>query len=252
VSPARVVARVPFAAAGAARVTIPLDALPEGRPLLQAAVVGERLRPLAVSHCMVVERRGAEVGISLHVLDVTASRVGARLLLVLASFLLAGILARRLRVLAPFAGVWPAVLLFLIAGCLLLGRVTAPAPSLEPPPPPLFPAPIPAALQELDPIDRITEPGFHALVEAARDRVPEGAAIAIVPASGSGLDERHAWQASWLLWPRRAEIVPAGEDAPRDAVATLLLGTTAASDTRPAAFRNAAGVLRLPEAAERK
>jgi hypothetical protein len=91
------------------------------------------------------------------------------------------------------------------------------------PTPPLLPEPLPADLARLDPLDRVTRPGFGALVEEARRRVEPGAAIAIVPASDAPGDQRDAWQAAWLLWPRRATIVQRGSEPLQKHGAWLLL-----------------------------
>jgi hypothetical protein len=199
---------------------------------------------------MSVTRENGAIRISPHAIEVIASPVAARLVL-LCAILLAAVLLRRLHVSAPFGRMWRLAVLFLFAGYLVLCRVWPPRSdgrTLEAvPTPSLLPGDLPAELQDLSPIDRITMPGFEALVDAVRTRVPEHSPVVIVPASESDAErQQDAWRAAWMIWPRRASIAQPGGEPPIRRGFHVILGDNGGvrTETDEAIFRNRAGSIR--------
>jgi hypothetical protein len=213
-SPILEIARTSFDAAGTAKLSIEVSRLSPGKPLLQALVLTRDDGQLAVSACQAVRVEDGVPRLTPHVLEVIRSPAALRLLGV-ALVVLACVLLRRLRVEAPGPRILRVALVLACAAFLLLQRAVTPSGerNWDPEPtPPLWPGPLAERLRTLDPVDRVTIPGLRDLVENARRRTPGDVRIGILPASDSGESMRDAWQAAWLVWPRRAEVLKPDAD----------------------------------------
>jgi hypothetical protein len=250
------VARVVFDAGGNARASIKVGPLPADVVLVQAVVLTPQTpipRFVAVSGCMAVSRKDGRLTIRPHVVEVLLSPIWWRIGAVLALVAL-GVALRRIPASALGSRwIWlPA--LFLAAAFLLQARLRAPPDEalwLDAPPP-FLPNSIDERRRNMDPLDRVTRSGFRELVNGVRDAMTEADAVAILPASAEWASRRDAWQAQWLLWPRKTEMLEPGTDpfARRGLYLTFDAGPA-----RPGArvrFKNRAGCLWFLEAGEPK
>jgi hypothetical protein len=207
------VARAPLDENGDGRLAIKVGALPADVVLVQTVALSPEVpaRALAVSDCMAVSRKDGALTIRPHVVEVLLSpiwwRIGA-----VAALVVVGILLRRSRI----PGVrWATLVLALAAAAwLLVERGRAPRNtvlSLDSPNP-FLPNDLDEGRRKVDPLDRITRPGFHELVTGAREAGAGAGTISIVLPSIQWESVRDAWQAQWLLWPRHVEILPPETD----------------------------------------
>jgi hypothetical protein len=239
------IARVQFDETGIARVTVADTQLPAGKTLIQALAIArdETRRAMAVSDCMTVTWNDGVPSLRHHALDVLTSPVAVRLLGV-AALVLACFLLRRLEVEAPFGRGPRLAVVFLVAAFLFLSRLVPSEHSdgagpTEPPP--LWPRPVPAEKEGLDPLDRVATPGFRELVDNVRTKVPAAAPIAILPAGDSGEAYRDAWQTAWLVWPHRTEVLRHDADPFARRGVYVILGQGPKARSVGVLFRNQAG-----------
>jgi hypothetical protein len=207
------VARTRFDASGVARASIKVGALPAEVVLVQAlALLQENpVKAVGVSDCMAVARRSGKLRIRRHIIEVLDSSVWLRFGAVALVVALA-ILLKKARV--PFFRAAGLGLAFLAAAALLADRWRAPRNQALPysSPMPFLPNRIDEPRRTMDPLDRVTRPGFRELVNGARGMTADGDSIVIVPTGVEWEPMRDAWQAQWLLWPRHVEIVPPATD----------------------------------------
>jgi hypothetical protein len=245
------VARTPFDASGVARASVKVGALPAEVVLAQALAMWQEIpvKAIAVSDCMAVARRAGKLRIRRHIIEVVDSSVWLRFGVVAVVVALA-ILLKKARV--PFVRAAGFGLVFLAAAALLVDRWRAPRNQILPldAAPPFVPNPIEESRRKMDPLDRVTRPGFRELLNGARSVTSDGEAIVIVPPSVEWEALRDAWQAQWLLWPRHAEILPPDTDPHAQRGVYL---TFDAGPRKPGArvlFRNPTGCLWAVDAGE--
>jgi hypothetical protein len=92
-------------------------------------------------------------------------------------------------------------------------------------------------------MDRIAAPGFSELLDRARAATPADGSIAIRPKNEFGEASREAWEAAWLLWPRKPEILKHDADPFERRGFYIILGEAANPKSARVVFKNRAGAL---------